>query len=248
MKWTKEEVELIEKYFKSSITELLLFNKILAINPNRTYGAILRKIYEYKENGWGKKNYLKKLRVGYLDIEATGLQGNFAHMLSLFIKVQGQKKYYSSIIMKKEIFDGDFDKRLVKELLVAFEHFDVLYTHYGSDYRFDLPFIRTRVYRHKLEKMLPQFMEKFILDTFSIAKAKLKLHSNRLDSIADALGITNIKKTPLSPSIWEMGKVGQPKALEYIAKHNKHDVILLEAIHKKLSYVENPIVSRYKSI
>ena len=248
MKWEKAEVELIEKYFKSSLSELLLFNKILAINPNRTYGAILRKIYEYKEKGYAKQIHLKKLRIGYLDLECTGLQANFAHILSWYIKVKNKNKVYYSVITKKEIFDGDFDKRLVKELLEAFEHFDVLYTHYGSDYRFDVPFLRTRAFRHGLESKLPRYMEKFVLDTYPIARAKLKLHSNRLDSIGDALNITGIKKTPLSPSIWEQAKIGNSKALDYVKKHNRHDVILLECIHKKLSIIENPIISRFRSI
>jgi len=524
VKWEKSELDLIEKYFNKNLSELTLFKNITDINPNRTYGAVLRKIYDFKEQGWDKKPHLKHLRVGYLDLECTGLQANFAHILSWYIKAKGQNKYYSGVITKKEIFDGEFDKRIVKELLEAFSNFDILYTHYGcltpghhiltsnlkwfpvenlkigdellafenetedskrkffkksivtanqlilkdcytlylsdgttltasedhpflrrngacmniwttpkkinewfngkkkqygkihfnrllpvwenetypyergylsglfdgegclyqrnynkeqliksgsygkhaislnfaqtennvllkgmeylkllgfdcisryskktyaathkptcavyvrgglgkiieflgrirptrllekfnpdllgkvqsrekglylenieyigkkmvcglststhtyiaegfachnSDYRFDVPFLRTRAYRHDLENMLPRFMEKFVLDTYPIAKAKLKLHSNRLDAIGDALNITGIKKTPLSPSIWEMGKIGDQKALEYICLHNRRDVQLLERIHKKLATVENPILSKYRSI
>lgn len=248
MKWTKEEVELIEKYFKSSITELLLFNKILAINPNRTYGAILRKIYEYKEKGYDKKPYLKKLRVGYLDIECSNLNADMGIIISWFIKVKGQNKYYSSLITKKELFDYTFDYRVVKELLEALQHFDVLWTHWGKLRRFDIPYIISRAYKNNLEKILPLYMEKFIFDTWDIARSKLRLHSNRLDSIGNLLNIKNVKKTALNTDIWCKAAYGEEKALDYIYVHNKRDVQLLERIHSKLEQVNNPTVSRYNSI
>ena len=49
MKWEKSELDLIEKYFNKNLSELTLFKNITDINPNRTYGAVLRKIYDFKE-------------------------------------------------------------------------------------------------------------------------------------------------------------------------------------------------------
>jgi len=245
--WTEKENKLVEKYFSSSTSEMTLYKNIHKINPNRTFEAIGRRIRLMKEKGWerGKDVAVSKLRVGYLDIEATNLTANFGHMLSWYIKTEGKNEYESAVITKKEIFDYKFDERLVKELLEAFKKYDVLYTHYGSDRRFDLPFIRTRAFRWGLEKDLPNYMDKFIMDTYPIARNKLRLHSNRLGCIGEAVGIEGIKKTPLSPRRWELAKAGHPDALEYISKHNKHDVILLERIHKKLKVIERPI---YKSM
>lgn len=248
MKWNEKELELIEKYFKSSLSELLLFNKILAINPNRTYGAILRKIYEYKENGHSKKPYLSKLRVGYLDLECSNLNADMGLILSWFIKAKGQNVYYSSLITKKELFDHTFDYRVVKELLEALQHFDVLWTHWGKTRRFDVPYIISRAYKNNLEKMLPQYMEKFVMDTWDIARSKLRLHSNRLDSIGNLLNIKNVKKTALNTDIWCKAAYGQEKALDYIYVHNRRDVQLLEAVHKKLEQINNPMLSQHRSM
>jgi len=247
IRWSVSEIEAVKRYFNTQITEMTLFKRIHILNPNRTYEAMMRRIRYMRDDGWSrtKTNMLKTLRVGYLDIEATNLNGNFGMMLSWYIKKKGKREYDSAVIKKSEIFDYSFDKRLVKELLEAFKNYDVLYTHYGSDRRFDVPFIRTRAYAHGLENDLPDYMDKFLMDTYPIARNKLKLHSNRLGSIADAVGVKNVKKTPLSPQTWQLATAGEAKALAYIELHNKRDVEVLEAVHTKLEKVERPI---YKSM
>ena len=243
MRWTEKEMLEMGKYFRGNITALTLFKRLHKINPKRTYESMMTRLRHMREKGWSrqKEEAMKTLRVGYLDIEASQLNGNFGMMLSWCIKKEGKNEYDSAVISKKEIFNYEFDKRIVKELLQALKNYDVLYTHYGIDGRFDIPFIRTRAYFHGLENELPKHMEKFILDTYPIAKFKLKLHSNRLDVIADVLGINNIKKTPLSPKIWALASVGHKKSLEYISTHNRRDVQILERVHKKLKQIEKPI-------
>jgi len=245
--WTSKEQNLMEQYFKSSSSEMSLYLKLHKINPSRTYEAMMRRIRLMRDGGWekNKTNALKKLRVGYLDIEATNLNGDFGYILSWFIKHKGKDKYDFSVIKKSEIFNYTFDKRVVKELLEALKNYDVIYAHYGADYRFDIPFIRTRAFKHGLEGMLPMDMELFIMDTYDIAKKKLKLHSNRLGSIGEAVGIKDVKKTPLSPEQWSLATAGHPDALAYIVKHNQKDVQLLEKIHFKLECVQRPV---YKSM
>ena len=120
------------------------------------------------------------------------------------------------------------------------KNYDVLYTHYGSDRRFDIPFIRTRAFVHGMEDKLPRYMEQFIMDTYPIARNKLKLYSNRLGAIASTLKIKNIK-TSLDPNIWVLASVGHPESLNYIVDHNKKDVILLENVYKRLRKIDKPI-------
>lgn len=243
--WSEGEFELLEKFFDNSITEMTLFQRIHKLNPYRTYEAMTRKLRYMKANGWerNKAAAIKSLRIGYLDIETTNLNANFGFILTWYIKTRDKNEYQFGIINRNEIFDGKFDKRLVKELLNVFKFYDVIYTHYGSDRRFDVPFIRTRAFANGLQNQLPKYMEKFIMDTYPTARNKLRLHSNRLDSIAEALGIEGIKKTPLSPKKWRMAAIGDSKALQYIAKHNKRDVQLLERVHKKYEEgnIERPI-------
>lgn len=241
--WSDDEDYVLESYFKGSVKEMSAYERIHAINPHRTYEAMMRRIRLLRSQGWSCSKWQARaaLRVGYLDIEATNLDANFGMMLSWYIKTQGKNEYRYGVITKDEIFDEKFDRRIMEELLDALSHYDVLWTHYGSDRRFDVPFIRTRAYRHGLEAKLPHYMEKFIMDTYPIARNKLRLHSNRLDSIADALQIRGVKKTPLSPQKWELAKVGNKGALEYVAKHNKRDVQLLERVHAKLALIDRPI-------
>lgn len=247
MRWTKPERKILEQHFKGNTLHLTTYQRILNVNPDRSFESMTRELRRMKQNGYTKPRdeATKDLRIGYLDIEATDLKANFGFMISFYIKKRGKNEYDYAVITKDEIFNYEFDKRLTKELLEAFDNYDVLYTHWGADRRFDLPFIRTRAYAHGLEGMLPDKDEKFLMDTWPIARNKLRLNSNRLDTIAEAVGIKGIKKTPLSGPTWVMASVGDPGSLEYIAKHNRHDVILLERVHRKLEKVERKI---YRSV
>lgn len=238
--WSAMEVDLLGKYFTGPMTEMTLYQKIQAINPARTYEAMTRKIRRMREEGWTRvrDDALNRLRVGYLDIEATNLNADFGIILTWYIKKDSRNEYDYSIITREEILDYTFDRRVVSELLDALDNYDVIWTHYGSDWRFDVPFIRARAFALGLEHKLPKRMEKLLKDTYPIARSKLKIHSNRLGSIANALNIRNIKKTPLNPEKWRLAAYGDPKALECIAIHNKRDVQLLERVQKKLSLVD----------
>lgn len=243
--WTTKELKLLKKFFDSNITEMTLYQRIHKVNPRRTYEAMTRKLRYMKAAGWkrNKAAAIKTLRVGYLDIETTNLNADFGFILTWYIKSKDKNEYHFGIINRREIFNGNFDKRIVRELLNTLKKYDVIYTHYGSDRRFDVPYIRTRAFANGLQDLLPRYMEKFIMDTWSAARNKLRLHSNRLDSIAEALGIESVKKTPLSPKKWRLAAIGDTKALEYIARHNKRDVQLLEKVHKKYEEgnIERPI-------
>lgn len=244
-RWSDAERELLVRFFSANWSPTTLFFKIHALNSSRTPDAVGREIRRYREQGWEKSREvaMRKFRIGYLDIETTNLNATFGHMLTWYIKEKGHNRFDSAIITKKEIFDLEFDKRITIELLAALKKYDIVYTHYGADWRFDYPFIRTRALAHGIEDQLPKRGELFLRDTYPLAKKKLRLHSNRLDAIAEALNITDIKKTPLSGKTWQLARVGDPDALEYVAKHNKHDVILLERIHKKLECLEQPTLT-----
>ncbi len=240
--WTDAELHQFERYFKSLISQLTLFQKIREINPDRSYESISRQIRRMREQDGripSKEATKAALRVGYFDIESTGLN-QFGLMLCWHIKAAGKNHFDSGIIKRSELLNYSFDKRITSELLTAFKNYDVIYGHWAVDGRFDIPMIRTKALWHGIEDELPSRNQIYILDTWDIAKRKLRLHSNRLDAIGDALGI-KVKKTPLSARTWQMAAYGEPKALAYIFHHNRNDVLLLEEIHKRLKCVENPI-------
>jgi uncharacterized protein YprB with RNaseH-like and TPR domain len=245
--WTKEEQDEINKYWGSTITELALYKKLHALNPSRTFKAISRRLEDMKADGYkrSKDSAMNNLRVGYLDIEANNLNADFGYMLSWVMKEKDKPKIYYDVVNKKDLLDYKFDSVILKSLLKTMNDFDVIYAHYGSDRRFDIPFIRTRAYKNEMQHLLPAKNTLYIMDTYPIARNKLKLHSNRLDSIAQALNITKVKKTPLSSEHWMKGALGNPDALKYILKHNINDVLILEAVHKKLELIETKL---YRSI
>lgn len=242
-RWSEEEFNELYKYFSNTWTLLTLYKRINKINPDRTFEAVTRMVRKYKTQGYKRtsEESMKKLRIGFLDIEATQLNANFGYMLSWCVKDYQKEKYNYGIITRNEIFNLDFDKRIVKELLLAIDNYDILYTHYGGDNRFDIPFIRTRAYVHNLEDYLPEYMEKIIMDTWLIARKKLRLYSNRLDVIAETLKIKDIEKTKLKPDIWVKASVGDKESLNYILKHNKIDCAVLERVYEKLKKIERPV-------
>jgi uncharacterized protein YprB with RNaseH-like and TPR domain len=235
--WTTAEDNALERYFTSNWSEMTLFQRLTDIRSDRSYEAMTRKLRRMRERGWIKKRdvAIKKLRVGHLDIEATHLKANFGYILTWYIKHDGRNEYEFSCIKSSELHTGyRCDKRVIAELLAALKKFDVIWTHWGADRRFDMPYIRTRAFINGLQNDLPLPGTMYLKDTWPIARNKLALHRNSLEAIAMALQVKNVKKTVLDPERWISAAQGDPKALEYILLHNKRDVQLLERVVKKL--------------
>ena len=253
--WTVDERDLLQKYFDVAWTPLTLFKHLHKLNPMRTYESMSRELRRMKGKGWVRPSdrALDSLRVGYLDIESTDLDCEFGGILCWCIKARGVDRIDSDCISKRDVTTWNVrDKRMMKTLLDAFSGYDVLYTHYGEDRRFDYPMIRSRALYWNLEHLLPQQGEAFIFDTWKIARNKLRMKSNRLDRIAKFLHI-DVEKTSLDPEIWAAARIGEKlvvrgeliDSLEYIYDHCKKDVLVLEKVHERIRCVERPI---YRSV
>lgn len=237
--WSPAELDILSSYFRTNTTLPTIYKRLLRINPSRSYDSLSSKVGRMRRSGFSRPNesMFRRLRVGYLDIECTSLNADFGYIISWCIKPAGKSEIQHAEITRDEVLDYTMDNRIVLELLAEMESYDAIYTHYGSDWRFDIPFIRSRAYAWGLEQFLPEAGRVFSFDTFPISRKKLKLHSNRLDSIADMLGVKT-KKTPLSGTIWRYAALGHPEAVESVLYHNMNDVRILEAVHKKLTRVE----------
>lgn len=161
-------------------------------------------------------------KVGYLDIESFGLVADFGVLLSYAILDESTKKVMGRPITKAEILGKDTDKKILQECIVNMRKFDRIICHYGIGMRkFDTLFLRTRALVHHID--FPEYGELYGTDTHTIAKAKLKLHSNRQGVIAEALtGETD--KTRITPQVWLRAIQGDKKALAYVFTHNIIDV------------------------
>lgn len=169
--------------------------------------------------------------IGYFDIETTGLKADFHYVLSYAILDNDTKKIWGRTLTSKEILNGTFDKKLLKELITNLNRFDRIVVHYGSDYRFDIPFVRTLCVHYGYR--FPLYRDIFVTDTQPILRAKFCLSSNRLGAACKFFGIP-AKNHPIEEPIWKRASIGDPKALRFIWKHNVEDVISLRALYKKI--------------
>jgi len=169
-------------------------------------------------------------RIGFLDIEATGLKANWDFMLCYCIK-ELDGKILGRHLKPKEILSYKFDLDLVKELLVDMQKFHRLVVYYGSNYRYDIPFCRTRAEKWGLD--FPVYRSQWVTDVYDIAKQKLCLHRTRLETVCNLLGIPS-KGHRLEPDIWQKAQAGHPASLGFIFAHCKEDVISLEGAWKRL--------------
>lgn len=174
-------------------------------------------------------------RVLLVDIEATNLKADFGFIICLSYKWSGEKKVHNISIRNNPKFKKDRtnDSYIIDQFRKIAEQADIVVTHYGSI--FDYPYLQTRALMNG-QPLLPQIP---YIDTWRIARKKMALGSNRLASLARALGVE--EKTPLSGPIWVKAMSGDEKSISYIEKHCDQDVIVLEQVYEKIKGLRSDI-------
>lgn len=120
------------------------------------------------------------------------------------------------------------DKTLLQKFIKVINESDEAIGHNGD--RFDLAWIRTRCLFHKIE-MFPSYKT---IDTLKVSRQKFKFNSNRLNYIAQFLGIGQKIKTDYN--LWKDIVLHKcKKSMDKMIKYCQMDVILLEKVYKKLS-------------
>lgn len=173
-------------------------------------------------------------KLAYYDIEATDLVANFGVMLSWCIKPAGKSKILFDVITKRDLDntkDGDEDRRIVESCVKALSQFDIIVTHYGSDWRYDMPFIRTRAVAMDIPFLAYGTIKQ--VDTFPILKSKFRLRSNRQEAAVRCL-VGKTEKNHIDEKVWRRAGRGDKKALNYVLDHNKRDVRDLERLYQKI--------------
>jgi len=138
--------------------------------------------------------------------------------------IRERVEFNPQINMKKEIY------LILENLSNTLWKYDRIVTHYGSNHRFDIPFVRTRCIRQKID--FPTYGYLWLSDTYAMAKKLLCLKSNRQGRVAGAILGEDIK-TKMADNHWLNVKYGTTKekktALKYIAdEHCYNDVIQLD--------------------
>jgi len=161
------------------------------------------------------------------DIETSDLQADIGHIISIGYMWLGDKKPKLLSIIDypgKRIND---DSQLIAEFSKVYEEADVTVAHFGE--YFDLAFIQTRRLIHGMQPLarIP------LVDTWRIAKKRLKFGSNRLERILEVLGCP-YSKSPVKLSVWSLARCGDKNAIKYIVEHNRLDVLVLAWVYEKL--------------
>lgn len=174
------------------------------------------------------------------DIESTSLNADFGTILCIGWKWLGKPKVYVANIQtygdpNKPWDDSGLVRYFVEEV---YDQADYSVAHYGG--RFDLPMIVTKCVKYGIPVPAP----KVLVDTWRISRDNLKLHNNRLDSLAKYF-VTLDQKTGILPDEWRRAMCGDRKALKYVVDHCRADVLVLEEVFKKLRPLANQEPARH---
>lgn len=177
---------------------------------------------------------MKNENIFIFDIETAHLDGNRGHILCAAGKYLGDSRVYSWSLADRESWGKTpkslpDDRGILTQLVPFLENARVVVAYYGGYGKFDVPFVNTRLLANGM-KPLKQLT---VVDPYQIAKGKLKLARNNLDSVATLLGCQH-HKTHLPWEDWDKAKYGDRKAMRSLIKYNKNDVVLLEEVYIKL--------------
>lgn len=160
------------------------------------------------------------------DIETTNLKADFSVLLTACIKPYGQE----SITFRVDDYtswwaDRANDKDICNDISKELSRHAVIVTHYGSSYRFDLPYLRAKMMKYGLPPLPPMFG----IDTFSLAKANMCVSSRRLKALSRFLNLG--EKEEVEGGLWlDAAMNGTRSSIDQILEHNKQDCVILERL------------------
>lgn len=165
---------------------------------------------------WGLRIYS-----GYLDPENITQERS---IICASWKWLGERKMYSKCVSIDNVLN---DVPVLYAIRDAIHKSDAVVAHNGD--KFDLPWIAARSVYYGLSPLPPVIQ----IDTKKIAKSKFMFNSNRLVYLAEFLHVGKKLKTEFD--LWKDCLKGKQSALDKMVRYNKHDVVLLERVYKKLA-------------
>jgi len=199
----------------------------------------------------------KPLKVLFWDIETSHMIGahfglydqniNYTdilqewYIISAAWKWQDQRAVESISIIDTPLAKTKFLAREPDDLIVVMKLHQVLgqadiIVGHNAD-QFDLKKFNARALFHGLDPIPPVKT----IDTLKVAKKFFKCSSNRLDYLAQFLGLGAKMDTP--KGLWMDVLKGRVDAVEKMVKYNKQDVIILQKVYERfLPYINNDVV------
>ncbi|MFA6282090.1 MAG: ribonuclease H-like domain-containing protein [Candidatus Omnitrophota bacterium] len=148
------------------------------------------------------------------------------HLLSFAYKWLGEKTTHVKALPDYKTYKTDKrnDVELVKDLWGLFNQADIIVAHNGN--AFDSKKSLSRFIFHGLKPPTPYKQ----IDTKLVAKRYFRFDSNKLDDLADFLGVGRKLHTG-GVKLWQDCINGDLKAWNVMKRYNKQDVVLLEKIY-----------------
>lgn len=148
------------------------------------------------------------------------------YMLSWSAKWLFDSKVMGDVLSSKES-QGEDDSRLMNGLWHLMNEADVVIAH--NAVKFDIPVVNTRFLLNGMTPPSPYQ----VIDTLKVARREFNFTHNKLDFLADRLKIPH-KKLETEHKLWLDCRSGDEKALAYMLKYNKMDVVVLEELYLKI--------------
>lgn len=123
--------------------------------------------------------------------------------------------------------DKQNDSKLLKDLWQYLDAADIVIAHNGDE--FDIKRINGRFLYHGMQPPSPYRT----IDTLKVAKQRFFFNRNKLEYLANYLGIGAKVKTG-GMELWLGCMSGDAQSWNKMRRYNKRDVLLLEAVYKKL--------------
>lgn len=176
-------------------------------------------------------NVVKSWRVGYnLSIQPEDILQERA-IITIAYKWQGDEE------VTVLTWDKGCDKKIIEEFSKVMSEADELVGHNVD--KFDTKFILARALKHGIS-VLPKYQS---TDTLKLARKHFMLNSNKLDYIAQYLGIGS-KTKHRGMAMWDDIILRHDnKALEEMVEYNVQDVFLTEEVYHKLVNYSLPKVN-----
>jgi len=116
-------------------------------------------------------------------------------------------------------------KTMLKEIHKLLTEADVV-VHYNGT-KFDIPILNKEFILYGMSPPAP-FKQ---VDLLKISRNQFKFPSNRLDFVAERLGLGN--KIPTEHSLWVGCMENNEESWKMMEKYNKHDIVLLERVYDR---------------
>lgn len=165
----------------------------------------------------------KSKTLAFVDIEATGLKGDYNSVLVVSIKPYGEKPY--SIVVNQVGNDVGVVMEAAKELA----KYDCWATYYGKG--FDIPMLNTRLMKWG-KKPIPK---RHHLDLYYTIKAGTVMSRRSMAQVAGLLN-THDDKMGVSPNAWS--EIGfDKKHMKTMVARCESDTSVLEQIYERTKHI-----------